>query len=97
MMGCKCAESYDEDTNRYQCAVSGGECVFLIPDSKRSMARGQMQTFTIKPRQEKGNILTRPSFEESYANGAKRTSWVHVPAWGNSAEPLNAMIGFQPI
>lgn len=35
MMGCSCAESYDEDTNRYQCAVSGCDCVFLVPNSKR--------------------------------------------------------------
>ncbi|TWH48529.1 hypothetical protein [Sporomusa sp. KB1] len=34
MMGCKSAISYDPDTNRYQCAVSGDDCMFLLPDSK---------------------------------------------------------------
>lgn len=32
-MGCECAE-YDEDLGRYQCEVSGSECLYFIPDSK---------------------------------------------------------------
>jgi hypothetical protein len=32
-MSCKSAK-YDPDTNRYDCAVSGDWCMFLIPDSK---------------------------------------------------------------
>ena len=32
-MGCNCAK-YDEDLGRYQCSVSGSECMYLIPDSK---------------------------------------------------------------
>ena len=32
-MSCKCA-TYDWDTGRYDCSVSGSECVFLRPDSK---------------------------------------------------------------
>jgi len=32
-MSCKCAK-FDEDTGRYQCYVSGSECVYLIPNSK---------------------------------------------------------------
>lgn len=32
MMGCKCAISYDPDTNRYECSVSGDACMFILPD-----------------------------------------------------------------
>ncbi len=32
-MGCKCA-SFDESVGRYQCSVSGNECLFLIPSSE---------------------------------------------------------------
>lgn len=32
-MSCKCA-SYDSDTGRYDCYVSGSECMFYIPSSK---------------------------------------------------------------
>lgn len=32
-MSCKCAE-YDQDTGRYQCSVSGDQCMYLIPNSK---------------------------------------------------------------
>jgi hypothetical protein len=34
MKRCTCATGYDPDTNRYECSISGGECMFLIPDSK---------------------------------------------------------------
>jgi hypothetical protein len=34
MSGCKCAKPTDEYHGWY-CAVSGGECMFLIPNSKR--------------------------------------------------------------
>lgn len=33
-MSCKCAK-YDEDESRYYCEVSGGQCMYLIPSSKR--------------------------------------------------------------
>lgn len=33
-MGCKCA-SFDPDTGRYDCSVSGDWCMYLIPNSKR--------------------------------------------------------------
>lgn len=33
-MRCKSA-SFDEDEGRYYCEVSGGQCMFLIPNSKR--------------------------------------------------------------
>jgi hypothetical protein len=32
--GCTCA-TFDPSVGRYQCAVSGSECMFLVPDSKR--------------------------------------------------------------
>ena len=32
-MNCKCA-SYDPDSGRWQCSVSGNGCMFLIPNSK---------------------------------------------------------------
>lgn len=35
MRGCTCAIKYDAETNRYTCSVTGGECFFLIPNSKR--------------------------------------------------------------
>ncbi len=33
-MGCKAA-TLDLDNGRYQCDVSGSECMYLFPDSKR--------------------------------------------------------------
>ena len=33
-MSCKCAK-YDEDEGRYYCEVSGDQCIYLIPNSKR--------------------------------------------------------------
>lgn len=33
-MSCKCA-SFDEDEGRYYCEVSGSQCMYLIPSSKR--------------------------------------------------------------
>lgn len=33
-MSCKCA-TFDEDTGRYDCSVSGSECMYLLPDSKQ--------------------------------------------------------------
>lgn len=32
-MGCKCAH-YDANEGRYMCSVSGGECLYIFPDSK---------------------------------------------------------------
>lgn len=32
-MSCKCA-TFDEDTGRYDCSVSGDGCVYFIPNSK---------------------------------------------------------------
>ena len=34
VMGCKCA-SYDSDSGRWDCYVSGSQCMYLMPDSKR--------------------------------------------------------------
>lgn len=33
-MSCKCAK-YDCDEGRYYCEVSGSQCVYYIPNSKR--------------------------------------------------------------
>ncbi len=33
-MGCKAA-TFDEDLGRYQCDISGSECMYLFPSSKR--------------------------------------------------------------
>lgn len=33
-MACKSAGKYDPDTNRYECQVSGDDCMFMRPDSK---------------------------------------------------------------
>lgn len=33
-MGCKCA-TFDPDTGRYDCFISGSGCIYLIPNSKR--------------------------------------------------------------
>ena len=33
-MSCKCA-TLDEDTGRYECSVSGDQCMYLFPDSKQ--------------------------------------------------------------
>lgn len=33
-MSCKCAK-YDPDEGRYYCEVSGDQCVYWIPNSKR--------------------------------------------------------------
>ena len=33
-MSCKCA-NYDEDEGRYYCEVSGSQCMYLFPSSKR--------------------------------------------------------------
>lgn len=32
-MSCKCAH-FDEDSGRYDCDVSGDQCIYFIPDSK---------------------------------------------------------------
>lgn len=33
-MACKCAK-FDESVGRYQCDVSGSECIYMMPNSKR--------------------------------------------------------------
>lgn len=33
-MSCICAK-YDEDEGRFNCEVSGSQCIYLIPNSKR--------------------------------------------------------------
>ncbi|KZL94343.1 hypothetical protein [Clostridium magnum] len=33
-MSCKCA-TFDEDTGRYECSVSGSGCMYMVPNSKR--------------------------------------------------------------
>lgn len=33
-VACKCA-TFDEDTGRYDCEVSGSGCMYLMPNSKR--------------------------------------------------------------
>lgn len=33
-MGCRAA-TFDDDIGRFQCDVSGSECMYLFPDSKR--------------------------------------------------------------
>lgn len=33
-MACKCA-TFDEDTGRYECSVTGDECMYLMPNSKQ--------------------------------------------------------------
>lgn len=33
-MSCKCAK-YDPDEGRYYCDVTGDQCVYLVPDSRR--------------------------------------------------------------
>lgn len=33
-MACKCA-TYDPDTNRWDCSVSGSGCMYLFPNSRR--------------------------------------------------------------
>lgn len=33
-MSCKCA-TYNRDSGRFDCSVSGSECMYLIPSSKR--------------------------------------------------------------
>ena len=33
-MSCKCAK-YDIDEGRYYCDVTGDQCMYLIPDSKK--------------------------------------------------------------
>ena len=33
-MDCKCAK-FDPDSGRYDCAVSGDGCIYMIPNSKR--------------------------------------------------------------
>ena len=33
-MACKCA-TYNRDSGRFDCSVSGSECIYLIPNSKR--------------------------------------------------------------
>ncbi len=33
-MSCRCAH-YDEDSGRYDCDVSGDQCMFLFPSAKR--------------------------------------------------------------
>lgn len=33
-MNCKCA-NYNEDEGRYYCEVSGSQCMYLFPSSKR--------------------------------------------------------------
>lgn len=37
-MACKCA-TFDPDTGRYDCSVSGSGCMFLIPSSKACAER----------------------------------------------------------
>ena len=37
-MGCKCAKYYDADEGRYYCEVTGDQCMYLMPDSKRCAA-----------------------------------------------------------
>ncbi len=32
-MSCKCA-TFDEEIGRYQCSVSGSQCMYLIPSSQ---------------------------------------------------------------
>lgn len=32
-MSCKCAE-FDQDKGRYECSVSGSECMYYVPDSE---------------------------------------------------------------
>lgn len=32
-MGCTCA-TLDEDSGRYECSVSGSQCMYLMPSSK---------------------------------------------------------------
>lgn len=36
-MSCKCAK-YDPDEGRYYCDVTGDQCMYLMPDSKRCAA-----------------------------------------------------------
>lgn len=33
-MSCKCAK-FDSDLGRYQCSVSGDECMYMFPSSKK--------------------------------------------------------------
>lgn len=37
-MGCECAKYYDPDEGRYYCDVTGDQCMYLMPDSKRCVA-----------------------------------------------------------
>lgn len=44
-MACKCAK-FDANEGRYYCNVSGDQCIYLIPNSKRcaeDYGRGQTQ------------------------------------------------------
>jgi hypothetical protein len=34
MAGCKCAK-LDPEKERYECSVTGDDCMYMIPDSKR--------------------------------------------------------------
>ncbi len=36
-MACKCA-TYDPDSGRWDCSVSGGGCMYLLPSSKQCAA-----------------------------------------------------------
>lgn len=31
-MNCKYAKNYDEETSRYDCSISGDECIYLLPN-----------------------------------------------------------------
>jgi hypothetical protein len=33
-MACKCAK-FDSDSGKYKCYVSGDDCMYMFPDSKR--------------------------------------------------------------
>lgn len=33
-MACKSAGRYDDETNRFECQVTGDNCMFMIPNSK---------------------------------------------------------------
>lgn len=39
-MRCKCAVKYDVDTGRYECSVSGDECIYLIPNHESCVEDG---------------------------------------------------------
>lgn len=41
-MGCKCAVKYDVDTGRYECSVTGDECIYLIPNHDSCVEDGYL-------------------------------------------------------